>query len=325
MERAGTGLIDVSKLMSEWGGASAFYHHSKESRFQARITRPEASAGSRNVARSGVPTGLYVLNSLPFTVLPDRVSIVRLKTPLRLRPISLDLSNCGTFIDRGNELWSFAPLATLTASLDAIVDREASMSVERRNLEAAPDTKRVVSWLLRKHWERYIESFKDEGLILEDGRRHRAFFEGRHEDGRTVMWNSSQRRGNRRDVVKKRAEGVRTWFENEGFGYDITEVGGIWCIRIKPFYMFTGRNARTPLPTFARAGKATSRMKFDRNKNVEADLVFWSSFLGRGSETINVGGLHVNDLILDASFLTVEVAEMGLITDDTERQNRMSA
>ncbi len=325
MERAGTGLIDVSKLMLEWGGASAFYHFSKEYQFKARVVRPEASAGSRIVARSNVPTGLYVLNALPLTVVPDHISIVRLKTPLRHRPLSLELSNCGTFIDRGNELWSFVPLATLTASLDAIVDREASTSAARKKMEAVPDTKRVVSWLLRKHWERFVESFKEQGLILEEGRRHRAYFEGRDEDGRTVIWNSSQRRGNRRDVVKKRADGPRTWFENEGFGYEVIEVGGIWCVRIKPFYMFTGRNARTPLPSFARTGKATSRMKFDRNKNVEADLVFWSSFLGRGSETINVGGLHVNDLILEASFLTVEVPEIGLITDDAECQNRMSA
>ena len=66
-------------------------------------------------------------------------------------------------------------------------------------------------------------------------------------------------------------------------------------------------------------------MKFDRNKNVEADLAFWSSFLGRGGETINIGHRHVDDLLLDASFLTVEVPEIGLISDDPEHQDRMSA
>lgn len=325
MERAGTGLMDVGKLMVEWGGASAFYHHSKELQFEARVIRPEASAGSRTVARSAVPTGLYVLNALPFTVVPEQVSVVKLKMPLRQRPITLDLSKCGTFINRGDEIWSFVPLVPLMSSLDVIADSEASISMERKDLEKVPDSKRVLSWLIRKHWERHVGSFAHDGLIVEDGRKHRAYFEGKDGEGRAVVWNSAQRRGNRREVVKKRAEGIRTWFENEGFGYEIIEIGGMWCVRIKPFYMFTGRNARTPLPTFARAGKATSRMKFDRNKNVEADLVFWSCFLGRGSETINVGDLHVNDLLVDASFLTVEVPEIGLMTDDTEHQNRMSA
>jgi hypothetical protein len=38
--------------------------------------------------------------------------------------------------------------------------------------------------------------------------------------------------------------------------------------------MFTGPDAITPLPAFTRSSKATRRIKFDRNKNVEADLAF---------------------------------------------------
>lgn len=325
MERAGTGLLDVAEMMREWGGGSAFYHHGREARFEARVARPQASAGSRTIARSETPTGLYVLNALPFAVIPDQVSVVKLKMPLRERPRSVDLTECGLFIDRGTELWSFVPLPVLIGLLDPIVDIDASAAVDRAKIEAAPDAKRVLSWLLRKHWERHLARFKAEGLILEDGRKHRAYFEGNGENGRTVVWNSAQRRGNRRDVVKRRADGMRAWFENEGFGYDIVEIGGLWCVRIKPFYMFTGRNARTPLPAFTRTAKATSRMKFDRNKNVEADLVFWSSFLGQGSETINIGNRHVDDLLIEASFLTVEVPEIGLMSDDAEHQNRMSA
>jgi hypothetical protein len=325
MERAGTGIIDASNLMIENGGAAAFYHFSREERFEARAAQPQASAGASGVARSTVPTGLYILNVLPFTVIPNNVSILRLTSPLRDRPRGLDLSACGTFVDRGTELWSFAPLPILTNLLRPIADVNASTSPPRATIEASPESKRVLSWLLRKHWERYLKSFERDGLILEQGKRHRAYFEGQHEGPRTIHWNSAQRKGNRREVVKRRGDGPRTWYENEGFGYDVIEIGSVWAVRIKPFYMFTGRNARIPLPAFARAGKATSRMKFDRNKSVEADLAFWSSFLGRGNETINAGGQLVDDLIVDASFLTVEVPEIGLIIDDDKNQNRMPA
>ena len=88
--------------------------------------------------------------------------------------------------------------------------------------------------------------------------------------------------------------------------------------------MFTGADAFTPLPAFTRAAKATRRIKFDRNKSVEADLTFWASFLGRGAETMNVGDLHVDDLLIDMNFLTVEVPEIGLI-NEPEHTNRMSA
>src|SRR3546814_9951978 len=77
MERAGTGLIDACQLMTECGGNSAFFHHSRDARFEALVTQPQASAGSRSVARSDVPTGVYILNALPFTVLPETLSIVQ--------------------------------------------------------------------------------------------------------------------------------------------------------------------------------------------------------------------------------------------------------
>jgi hypothetical protein len=205
------------------------------------------------------------------------------------------------------------------------VDKKASESKPTKEIEASPDSKRVLSWLLRKHVEYELLTFEDQdGLILEYGRKHRAYFAGKNKAERTIVWNSAQRRGNRREVVKRRGDPPRAWFENEGFGYEIVDMGGMWCVRIKPFYMFTGPDAFTPLPAFTRAAKATRRMKFDRNKSVEADLTFWATFLGRGAETMNVGDLHVDDLLIDMSFLTVEVPEIGL-SNDPEHTNRMSA
>jgi hypothetical protein len=324
MERAGTGLIDVGQLMQTSGGASAFYHSSVELSFKAVVAQPHSSAGSRIIARSGVPTGLYVLNVLPFTVIPDKVTIVRLTQPLRDRPRSIDLSECGTFVEHGSELWSFVPLPILAALLEPIVDKESSRSALRTEIEASADSKRVLSWLLRKHVEYQFLSLEDDGLMLEYGRKHRAYFAGKNKGERTITWNSAQRRGIRREVVKRRGEDPRTWFENEGFGYEIVDLGGTWCLRIKPFYMFTGRDAITPLPAFTRAAKATRRIKFDRNKNVEADLMFWATFLGRGAETINVGDLHVDDLLVDTNYVTVEVPEIGL-SNESELKNRVSA
>jgi hypothetical protein len=253
------------------------------------------------------------------------VSIVRLKTFLRDRERTIDLTDCGVFVDRGAELWSFVPLQILNALLEPIVDQAASASVLRADIEASPDSSRVLSWLLRKHWERHLLDFVNDGLLLEQGRRYRAYFEGRNGGNRFVSWENAQRRRFRREVVKKRSDGPRPWFENEGFSYDIARIGDLWTVRMKPFYMFTGRDARTPLPAFVRAGKATSRMKFDRNKSVESDLAFWAGFLGRNRETINIGHQHVDDLLLEASFLSVEVPEVGLDRDDGAVENRVSA
>jgi hypothetical protein len=114
--------------------------------------------------------------------------------------------------------------------------------------------------------------------------------------------------------AERKLQGVRPpeerpWFENEGFGYAVVYMNGRWYIRIKPFYMFTGPDAKTPLPSFARTARATRRMKFDKNKNVETDLVFWATFLADGSSTMNLGIPNEYDILVDATYLSIEVPE----------------
>jgi hypothetical protein len=314
MERSGTGLVDVNKLMLDSSGESAFFNNLAESAFTAIVKQPQTSAGSGIVALANMPSGLYVLNALPFSATPEYVSIVRLTTRLKNRPNGVRLEDCGTFIERawddGVELWSFAPLPILIELLGPIVDHDSCESKRTSAIEANPDERRVLSWLLRKHLEYHLTGFEDEGFILEGGRRHRAYFIGDEGKDREVIWDSALRKGNRRDVVKQRGTDPRIWFENEGIGYEIVRMGDIWCARIKPFYMFTGPDSVTPLASWARTQKATRRIKFDRNKNVETDLAFWSRFLGEGKETINIGDLHVGDLLLDTTFLTLEVADI---------------
>jgi len=208
MERAGTGLIDVGELMLKGGGGSAFYHNPADARFKAIVAQPMASAGSRSVARSDVPTGLYVLNVLPFSAVPENVSIVKLTVPLRDRPPTIDLAECGTFVDRGTELWSFVPLPILTTLLEPIVDKQGSKSEPLTKIEASEDSKRVLSWLLRKHFEYELLTFEEQdGLILEYGRKHRAYFAGKNKAERTIVWNRARRPAE--GVVRERGLRIR--------------------------------------------------------------------------------------------------------------------
>jgi hypothetical protein len=312
MERAGTGLVDVTKLMIESGGESEFFHNRQEATFSAVVKQAPSTAGSRLVAHSTHPTGIYVLNLLPLVSLPTHVSILKLTTRFRDRPASVQWEDCGIYVARSyeneHEFWSFAPLDKLLQVLAPIADVEGSDSVARSELEEDEDDRRVLSWLLRKHFEGHVESFEDEGLCLEGNKIHRAFFTGLDGSNRLIVWDSPLKRGNRREVVKQRSD-ERPWFENEGFGYDLVYMTARWCVRIKPFYMFTGADAKTPLPAFTRTAKATRRMKFDKNKNVETDLVFWATFLARGSGAINLGISGQYDILVEPAYLSVEVAE----------------
>jgi len=303
MEWRGTGIPDVIKLAKSSGGDARFAIDAKGD-FVANMTQRLTTAG---VGRSDGPTGAYVLNSLPFASMPDEVSVVTVRGPVSEQSAP-QLDDAGTYvITRNDELYSFTPLPVLKHALGphVLIGQTAS----RRDLEADPDKRRVLSWLLRRHFERHLLGFRDDGFELEEGRGTRAFFVGDGEGPRALRYDSPLRRNVRREVVKRRAEGQRAWFENEGVGYEVKSLGDTWAIRIKPFYMFTGADARTPLPSFARTVRATRRIKFDRNDSVDSDLTFWARFLSRGQPTINIGQNGTSDLILDGAFLSIELSE----------------
>jgi hypothetical protein len=313
MQRAGTGLLDVEDLARGGGGRAAFRTDTVQGRFEATISGPEMSAGSRHVARDNRPIATYVINSLPVVAMPPTVSVVRLRLPLRNKPSTLDLTEAGTFVHGDSEhLVSFVPLALLCSILGDIAAPADSREVDTVAFDLEPQGRNQLSWLLRKHFERHLRGFQASGLMLEcdlprRGRQRRAYFFGESK-GRELIYDASVRKGVRRQVVKSRGEpGRGAWFENEGFSYAIVGGSQGWAVRIKPFYMFTGPDARTPIASFLQGSKATRRFKFDRNKNVEDDLTFWGRFIGSGQPVINVGQQHVGDLLLQGSFLSVEV------------------
>src|SRR5271154_6910063 len=98
--------------------------------------------------------GSRLVNLLPFISMPERLSVARLKTALRLRPPGVDLAQAGTFIHNGDEIWSFTPLPVLAGALGPMLDAALCQSRPRLEIEATAAGRRLLSWLLRKHFER---------------------------------------------------------------------------------------------------------------------------------------------------------------------------
>jgi hypothetical protein len=313
MQRAGTGLADVEDLTRGVGGRAVFRSDDAFARFEAVVSAPVHSGGSREVARDDRPFATFVLNTLPFRSIPGLLSVVQLRCLFRDRPRGLDLSEAGTFVVTDEDrLTSFVPLTVLGALLGEAYDPDRSVALPTAEAEKDPVRRDHIAWLLRKHFEQHLRGRRDDGLLLESElpqrrNQRRAFFAG---DGksRDLVYSTGTGRRVTRQVVKARSDpGKRAWFENEGFSYAVVAAPEGWGIRIKPFYMFTGPDARTPLPSFMQGAKSTRRIKFDRNKNVEDDLTFWGRFIGAGHQVVNVGQQHVDDLLLQGAFLAVEV------------------
>lgn len=330
MERAGTGLADAVELSRMNGGSASFAFPPGEDNFVATLYRPEASAGSTGIARTTAPIGTYVVNMLPFGAMPkflQRAYVPGGWKALERRGLLGELGQ--SLIDKESDTFlSFTPSAILSLQLgDAL-----GAAVEEIPIAEAFENvvlRRYVSWLLRKHFEHYLLGFAGDGLILERDNRDRpakrAYFTGLGSENRTIVYDTPKRSGISRGVAKKREDKRHIWFECEGFGYDVVMTSSTWGIRIKPFYMFAKADGKTPLPGYLRTKKSTWRFKYDRNANVDSDLVFWERFLSRGEQVINIGGSHVDDLLLSGAFFAADVEEKGLIRDVAPAKNKRPA
>jgi hypothetical protein len=325
MERAGTGLSDVLSFAREGDGTALFSVPPGSDDFRAEIYQPRASGRSSLVARDTRPIGTYIINLMPFASLPAMVSRVTVSGTLEAIARVVPLNEVGTVLLRGDELWSFASPALLHGVLQPVMTEAAVHESPREVIEADPDLARVLSWLLRKHFESHLRRLHNRGLMIEADRRtnRRAYFFGER-GPRLLVYDTPVRRGVEREVVKQRGDRPRAWFENEGIAYEIVRLGPLWGVRVKPFYMFTGPDAQTPLPGYARTAKATRRMKYDRNQSVESDLTFWARFISQGAPVLNLGQGPVEDLLLEGAFVSLDVPEEGLMDGDGD-QDQMPA
>ena len=172
------------------------------------------------------------------------------------------------------------------------------MDLSRRNLIVA---------LIRKHWEGFLCGFSENGLSI-DRKQKKAYFLPADQNGRTIRWDSPSRKGISRGVVKARENG----FENEGIAYSVERFGDIWGIQIKPLYVFTQSDGKTPFTGLAQTKRQTRRYKFDRNPSVLQDLKFWVGFLGQKRPVIDIGDPPASSLFVDAVFTEVDVVEVNV-------------
>jgi hypothetical protein len=325
MDKDGSGLADVHELMLENGGRAEFAVHADNKSVQVTLRQPrQSSPGRSRVARRISAMELYITNLLPFSVIPQTIFVLPLREK-SLKDLPLfepDESprELPIFIATAGKLLSFADLKLFSDFSERRGHVEKLQPEPVDEYIKDEDHRRHFVWLVGKHWEFFLRRFFGKGLYVER-KRNRAFFCLLNGDKNTVIYDSRQRRGVRRDVVKRRGDDKFPWYENEGIDYAVVEFGGSWSVQIRPFYMFTRRDGCTPLPPFRRTQHATRRMRHDRNRNVGDDLIFWARFLSNGQPTINLGGMGVSHLIINSEFSSAEVPFLNQRERSHECQN----
>jgi hypothetical protein len=325
MDKAGSGLADVQELMLEHGGQSEFAILDGNRGVQAKLFQPlQAAPSSSRVARRRSAVEVYTTNLLPFRVIPRNISILPLRDkPLADTPLFEEgevAAEFPIFISNGDRMISFADFrefggfATRHGHLDRL--RRSTVAEFIRN----EDDRRVFVWLVGKHWDFFLRRKSEEGLVVEH-KKKRAYFTLLEGERNRIFYDSRARKGVRRDVVKRRERGKYIEHENEGIYYSVVEYVDYWTVQIKPFYMFTGADGITPIPSYLMTQRATRRFKFDRNKNVDDDLTFWARYLSSGQPTVSIGGVGVDDLIVDFEYCSAEVPLASREVEDDENTN----
>lgn len=321
MDKAGSGLADVRDMAQEFGGQAECAVGAENKSVQVSLLQPVQDAPERSrVARPISKTELYVTNILPFRVLPKQVYFLPLRKHFVDAPLfdtEDDTREMPLVVKHSGMLLSFANFGDFPRFTDRRGYLERLESHACDDLLKQPDRRNLFVWLLNKHWDFFLRKWP---LII-DGKRKRAFFRLTGKDSTTIPYLSKMGRRISRDVVKKRGEEPNISFEHEALHYSVTEFFGAWALQFRPSYVFTRRDAETPLGRLAQTRRATRRFKFDRNPSVDNDLVFWARYLSQGEPTISLGNVGVSDLILDSEFLSAEVPKVGTEENRIETAN----
>jgi len=240
---------------------------------------------------------------LPFVSLPNAISIVRLRTALRFRPPGLGLARSGVFIHNGDEIWSFTALPTLITSLETLADPQRSRVCACSEIQATLQGRKVLSWLLRKHFEDYLSRFSVHGLYVEGNpSAPRAYFLGKNGKALAIRYCTQDGVQESRNVVVRRCGERRQWFKNEGLGYQVVTLGGLYGVQLEPFYIFTGSDANKPLP-FAEQIERSSHWNGRDVKIGARHLAFWEDYLTSGTPLADLSPGGAINLVLGRSFL----------------------
>lgn len=309
MDGEGSGLTDVERFAAEYHGKVTFQE--KAQRVISRLSQAEQDKSGKS--RTATPknkkrifmTNLMEIRDLPQCIyrLPLLPDCDKVKTAFS-KP-GVEYSSLPLFMLDGGMAISFSDWNTVASQTGRFGYVEYMDQLPVSDWIKDEDKRRLIVGLLRKEFERYLWQFKDSGMIV-DRKKSRAYFTPANNNGRIVRWNSASRKGIKRGVVKRRGDHN---YENEGISYSIQQFGDIWAIQIKPIYVFTKNDGKTPVPGIEQTKKATKRYKFDRNNSVASDLSFWTAFLAQGKSLIDISSFDATTIIVNCQLSEAECVQ----------------
>lgn len=307
MDREGSGLVDVQQFALDHEGDAEFRVANKNATVIASIFQAKADpAGRGRTARGLKDRDIFIANLFRIHKLPESIYSVPLFEPYASKPSELhdsgvDFAAIPPMRTHGGMLTTFETLKNYADKVESIVNIKHEEPERLSDWLANTDRRKIVVAIIGKYWQRVLELFSEDGLIV-DGKRRRAWFLPEEGGNRTIVYDSSFKKGVAREVVKDR----ENFKESEGISYSVEQFGDVWAIQIKPIYVFMDAAGRRPLSGLMQTRRSTRRYKYDRNIQVVQDLNFWVAYLFQKAPVYNLANSEHLNLFVDGSFLEVE-------------------
>jgi hypothetical protein len=283
MEKKGSGLADVVRLVADNDGHVDFGPIAENTSFQVTIyARPEAVDATTGTATPLVVATKFAANLLELLDMPSRAWCAETRAK-RVKDVweNASIGWLPPFIVTPPRLVTFFDLNDRNNPLRNQVDRATIMHGEIEEVFEG-DRRNHLVWLLNESVYRHLGY---RGLIVDKKRRRAYFPRTSSEDGRRVITYQSRVRKPTRTVTKpivSQASGKVRYWEHESFSFVLDQFDDTWALQIVPGYVFTLNGVAKLLEGDKVNKLSTKRASRDYNSQVHHDLVFWSWVISGG-------------------------------------------
>jgi hypothetical protein len=292
MDKEGSGLADVHRLVIDNGGNLSFDSIKNNTEFEVVIfSRPEAVDKVTGTASPLIISTRYAGNLMEILELPAKVW----QAPIIFRTVKEVWEATKTnwlppFIINGGQAYTFYSLIEEINPLREHVDITEIKPIEFKAFIKNGDDERRLVWLMNECLFRHLDNCH----LIVDKRRKRAYFPRAHEGNREITYQSRLRRSTRtvaKQIKSPTTQKIRYW-EHKSFSFSFERFGDTWALHVLPSYVFTVNGWRELLSGDRVNRLSTQRASRDYNNTVHNDLIFWAWVLSggeQGSFTLQMG------------------------------------
>lgn len=285
MEKKGSGLADVHRLVRENGGKVVFGPINENTGFEVVIySRPEAVDKETGTAAVVVSTR-YAANLLEVVSLPTKIWQAPASFS-RGRDVwgHTDSIWLPPFVLHNQKIHTFFDLENKNNPLRDVIDIDQIGSTSVAEFSRGEDGERRLVWLMNECLYKHMEHC---GLVV-DKRHRRAYFPKHRdvEDKRMITYRSRLRKSTRtvtKPILSSYSGKVRYW-EHQSFTFELENFSGTWALHVLSRYVFTLDGVREFLSGERVNVLSTKRASRDYNSKVHTDLIFWAWVLSGGRQ-----------------------------------------